>query len=156
MVQNKNNKWVYKEVPHRKEKSPQPCGLRACDTGESNMHKEFAYLCESKGITAYRIAKDCGFSNVTLSDWKNKGNMPKTDKLVKIARYLGTTVEYLVTGEDPAPAPAVRISSEEESLLSAYRSLNTTGRKKAAEYVSDLAGNEKYTVSDILKKGKIG
>ena len=106
------------------------------------MYKEFAYLCESKGITPYRIAKDCGFSNVTLSDWKNKGNMPKADKLVKIARYLGTSVEYLVTGEDPVPG--VKLSSDEDNLLSAYRSLNSLGREKAAEYVSDLAGIDRY------------
>lgn len=89
------------------------------------MYQEFADLCEERNVTPYRVAKECGFSNVTLSDWKNKNQMPKADKLVKIARFLDTTVEYLVTGEDaPAAAPAYRITAFEFQIIIAYRRLS--------------------------------
>lgn len=65
------------------------------------MYKEFADLCDKKGVTPYRVAKDCGFSNVTLSDWKNKGTMPKADKLILIADYFDTTLDYLIRGKKP-------------------------------------------------------
>lgn len=86
------------------------------------MYKEFADLCEEKDVTPYRVAKDCGFSNVTLSDWKNGKSTPNADKLVKIARYLDTTVEYLVTGESQPAAPSsFRLSDFEKELVVAYR-----------------------------------
>ena len=118
------------------------------------MYKEFADLCQKRNVTPYRVAKECGFSNVTLSDWKNKGSTPRVDKLIAVARYLGTTVEYLVTGETSDPLPSVILSEEEEGLLAAYRSLNDTGKNKAAEYIRDLSENERYVKDspDNLKK----
>lgn len=94
------------------------------------MYAEFADLCKKKGVTPYRVAKDCGFSNVTLSDWKNKGQMPKTDKLVKIAEYLGTTVEYLVTGSDPAiKTRGYDITEFEYQIILAYRKQETAAKE---------------------------
>ena len=112
------------------------------------MYKEFADLCVIKNVTPYKVAKECGFSGVSLSDWKSGKSTPNADKLVKIARYLGTTVEYLVTGESSEPLPPVMLSEEEESLLAAYRSLNAAGKEKAAEYIRDLTENESY-IKDI-------
>lgn len=114
------------------------------------MYKEFADLCTKKNVTPYRVAKECHFSNVTLSDWKNKGSTPRADKLVAIARYLDTTVEYLVTGNSSEPLPPVMLSEEEESLLAAYRSLNTAGKEKAAEYIRDLTENDRY-IKDTVR-----
>lgn len=118
------------------------------------MYKEFADLCELKRVTPYKVAKECGFSGVSLSDWKSGKSTPNADKLIKIARYLGTTVEYLVTGETSDPLPSVILSEEEEGLLAAYRSLNDTGKNKAAEYIRDLSENERYVndSTDALKK----
>ena len=121
------------------------------------MYKEFADLCELRNVTPYRVAKECGFSGVSLSDWKSGKSTPNADKLVKIARYLGTTVEYLVTGETSDPVPPVVLSQEEESLLTSFRSLNATGKEKAADYLRDLSENERY-IKDApadLKKGEI-
>ena len=119
------------------------------------MYKEFADLCEKRNVTPYRVAKGCGFSNVTLSDWKNKGSTPRADKLIAIARYLGTSVEYLVTGEDPAQLPQIVLSSDEEDLLASYRKLNRTGKEKAADYINDLTDNDKYIQVENVKKGEI-
>lgn len=53
-------------------------------------------LIKAKGITAYRLAKDLGFAPTVFSDWKSGKSMPKADKLVKIANYLGVTIEYFL------------------------------------------------------------
>lgn len=121
------------------------------------MYKEFADLCELRDVTPYRVAKECGFSGVSLSDWKSGKSTPNADKLVKIARYLGTTVEYLVTGETSEPLPPVALSQEEESLLASFRSLNATGKEKAADYLRDLSENERYIKDPPagIKKGEI-
>lgn len=119
------------------------------------MYKEFADLCEKRNVTPYRVAKECGFSGVSLSDWKSGKSSPRADKLVKIARYLGTSVEYLVTGEDPAQLPQIVLSSDEEDLLASYRKLNRTGKEKAADYINDLTDNDKYIIGETIKKGEI-
>lgn len=103
------------------------------------MYELFADLCDKKGVTPYRVAKDCGFSNVTLSDWKNKGQTPKADKLVKIARYLGTTVEYLMTGEEPETSGSYYLDEEAAEMAEflhknpEYKTLFDASRKVRPE-----------------------
>lgn len=46
------------------------------------------------GKSIYRIEKDLGFSNGTISKW-NK-SMPGADSLQAVADYLGTTPQYLL------------------------------------------------------------
>lgn len=60
------------------------------------MYQNFLALINEKGITPYRVSKDTGVSQVTLSDWKHGKSTPKVDKLQKIAGYLGTTIENLI------------------------------------------------------------
>ena len=88
------------------------------------MYEVFANLCEEKNVTPYRVAKECGFSNVTLSDWKNKGNMPKADKLLKISRFLDVSIEFLMTGEDSTLGNSIHLSAEETAIITAYRRVN--------------------------------
>ena len=59
------------------------------------MYKNIAALLEKKGVTAYRMCKDIGISPVVISDLKSGKSKPKLDKLMKIADYLGCTVEEL-------------------------------------------------------------
>lgn len=59
------------------------------------MYAKYAELRDKKQLTDYRVAIDTGIPQSTLSDWKNGKYTPKIDKLIKIAKYLGTTVEEL-------------------------------------------------------------
>ena len=122
------------------------------------MYREFADLCERRNVTPYRVAKECGFSGVSLSDWKSGKSSPNADKLLKMSRYFGVSMEYLMTGEnsDHEPLPSVILSEDEDSLLASFRALNKEGRKKAAEYVSDLAGNEKYIKDGVAAGSTAG
>lgn len=118
------------------------------------MYERFAELLKIGGKRPSDVTEATGISSTVFSEWKSGKSQPKVDKLVKIARYLGTTVEYLVTGETSEPLPPVMLSEEEEGLLAAYRSLNDTGKNKAAEYIRDLSENERYVndSTDALKK----
>lgn len=64
------------------------------------MYDRFRQILTNKGITAYRVAKDTEISNVTLSDWKSGKSIPKIDKLIKIADYLGVSINYLLSGKE--------------------------------------------------------
>lgn len=65
------------------------------------MYSIFEELLKSKGMTAADITKITGISSTVFSEWKKGKSAPKTDKLILIARSLGTSVEYLVTGKKP-------------------------------------------------------
>lgn len=65
------------------------------------MYEIFEKLCEEKGVTPYRVCKETGITTATISNWKAGRYTPKQDKLQKIAEFLGVTIEYLMTGENP-------------------------------------------------------
>lgn len=62
-------------------------------------YANFQKLIAEKGITPYRIAKDTGVSQGSLSDWKNGKSTPRVSALQKIARYLGVKIDDLIGDE---------------------------------------------------------
>lgn len=64
------------------------------------MYEIFERLLQQHGITAYKVSKETGITQSTLSDWKRGRSTPKTDNMKKIADYFGVSVDYLMTGED--------------------------------------------------------
>lgn len=59
------------------------------------MWERFEELRALKGVSAYEVAKACGFGASVLSSWKKGRYTPKDDKMRKIADYFGVPVEYL-------------------------------------------------------------
>lgn len=64
------------------------------------MYSIFEKLLKDKQLTLYRVAKDVGISKNTLYAWRDGLYIPKTEKLSKIATYLGVTVDYLMGNTD--------------------------------------------------------
>ena len=60
------------------------------------MYEKFSTLLEQKQVTPYRVSKETGISESTLSDWKLGKCQPKVDKLIKIANYFGVDVTYFL------------------------------------------------------------
>jgi len=60
------------------------------------LYQNFRRLIENRNITPYRLAKDTGIAQSTLSDWKKGKSVPKLDKLIKIANYLNVPLEELL------------------------------------------------------------
>ena len=68
--------------------------------GRQIMYEIFSKLLQIHGVTAYKVSKETGVSQSSLSDWKLGKITPKTDTLKKIADYFGVSVDYLMTGEE--------------------------------------------------------
>ena len=64
------------------------------------MYDRFEDLLKRKGMKVADLSRITGLTSTVFSEWKSGKSIPKTDKLIKIAKALNTTVEYLVTGED--------------------------------------------------------
>lgn len=60
------------------------------------MYKRFLSILKSKGLTPYKVSKETGVSQATLTNWKNGSYTPKYDKLKKIADYLNIEVSELM------------------------------------------------------------
>ena len=63
------------------------------------MYEIFAKLLQEHNKTPYRVYKDTGISQTTLSEGKNGKVTPKADKLQIIAEYFGVTIDYLMGNE---------------------------------------------------------
>ena len=62
-----------------------------------------ARLRRSLHITQEELAERLGISRQAVSKWESDLAYPETDKLLLLARLYGCTVDYLLTGEAPAP-----------------------------------------------------
>jgi transcriptional regulator with XRE-family HTH domain len=69
------------------------------------MYSNFERLMKENGVTAYRVSKECGIAQSTLSDWKTGKGHPKADRLQKIADYFNVSIDYLLTGKDAKLRP---------------------------------------------------
>lgn len=55
--------------------------------------------CKNKGTSPNAVCASLGLSNATATGWKN-GTQPKADVLIKIADFLGVSVDFLL-GREP-------------------------------------------------------
>ena len=56
---------------------------------------------KSEKTTQEWVATKIGVSHRTFRGWLSREIMPNADQVIAIARLLGTTPEFLVTGQDP-------------------------------------------------------
>ena len=91
------------------------------------MYEIFEQLLRQYGISAYKVAKETGVTQSTLSDWKRGRSTPKTENMKKIANYFGVSIDYLMTGSDSAESkePILKPRDEKEikNILSATEEL---------------------------------
>lgn len=64
------------------------------------MYDIFEQLIQKYNLTPYKVAKEAGVTQTSLSNWKSGRNAPSMATLQKIADYLGVTVDYLMTGKE--------------------------------------------------------
>jgi len=80
------------------------------------MYEIFEQLLKKRKITPYRVSKETGVPQSTLSDWKRGRSVPKTEKLQKIANYLGVTLDYLL-GNEQKKNPHITCRSEMSMII---------------------------------------
>lgn len=59
-------------------------------------YKKYKKLLNETNLTSYKVSKDTGISQSTLSDWKLGVSVPKIDKIKKLADYFGVSVDYFL------------------------------------------------------------
>lgn len=118
------------------------------------MYEVFVQLLQEQNITAYKVAKETGISNATLSDWKNGRSVPKADKLQKIADYFGVSIDFLMGATDKKNAPLPRgnsVSDAEIKFALFDGAENITDEmyeevKRFAQFIKDRGHDNKGTL----------
>lgn len=81
----------------------------------------------NQGKSREIIAKDLNISYQSFADWKRRDSLPSADICIKIARYLGVSVEYLIFGEE---------YGEDEDIEQIISLLKTLSKEKRSPIVA--------------------
>lgn len=61
---------------------------------------KFVQILQERGISAYKLSKDTGIHQSTISQWKAGLQKPSLEAAEKIADYLDCSVDYLLGRTD--------------------------------------------------------
>lgn len=101
-------------------------------------------LRKERGISQGALEKKLGFSNGSICKWRT--SMPTHQRLQKLAGFFEVSVDYLVTGEEPAFHASCELNKEaaetarqiyenDRVLFDVYRSVD---RERLVEYAKKL------------------
>lgn len=89
---------------------------------------------KDKGISKTELAEKNGIRRPTISDWKKNGAVPSGDVCLKIAKYLGVSAEWLISGEETKDY----IPAEEKKRLVMLRELTPEQRHTIDVLLNDF------------------
>jgi len=67
---------------------------------DDNIGKNIREVRLGKKLSQEDLARNCGFSNTTLSAYENRRKIPNLTTIAKIAKELGVTIERLYYGDE--------------------------------------------------------
>ena len=65
-----------------------------------DFYERYADLCRGLKKSPSGVALEIGINKGTVSVWKNKGTLPNSNTLQKIADYFGVSTDYLLNGTE--------------------------------------------------------
>lgn len=80
-----------------------------------NFYERLREICKEKGTTVTNMLSKLGIATGSTGNWK-RGSLPNGDVLIKIAKYLDTSVDYILLGEYRSD-----VSKDEKKLVELYR-----------------------------------
>lgn len=92
-------------------------------------------ILKEKKITQTQVADALNTKQSTIASWKKQGSQPSSTLIVNIAKTLGVSIEYLLTGEEPKQE---HYTKEEQRLTWIYRTTNQIGKQCIMEYASEM------------------
>ena len=113
------------------------------------IYERIESLRKSKGLSQGKLEKQLGFSNGSISKWKN--STPKVERLKKLADFFGVSVEYLMTGKEDEQK-----EKDNTDLKQKYRELEELLRSdsmKPVRYDGKPVNND--TIDLLLKQIEI-
>ena len=72
-------------------------------------------LLNSRNIKKIDFTEAIGVRQAAIFEWKNKGNFPNTETIIKIAQYFNVSLDYLLVGDEKPNKCIVPILDQELS-----------------------------------------
>lgn len=93
-------------------------------------YERLTKLKDDAGITFAKIDEDCGCQS---KSWKDGKHLPRTEVLIRLARYFDVSVDFLLGIEESA------ISDDEASLIAYFRQISTGHKADIMRIISGFA-----------------
>ena len=117
------------------------------------MYERFEQLLQKHGVTPYKVSKEAGVTQTSLSNWKSGRSTPSVKTLQKIADYFDVSIGYL-TGTEEAEPNAV--DKENNPIVLDDEALELLEElKERPEMRTLFSVSRKATKEDILNAVKI-
>ena len=78
------------------------------------MYEVFEQLLQKHGVSPYKVSKDTGVTQTSLSNWKTGKSTPTTKTLQRLADYFGVTLDYLMTGKEEPKEKSQELTARDE------------------------------------------
>lgn len=91
-------------------------------------------MLRDKRIPKMQFYRECGVSDAAVSQWRKGKTNPSMTTVNAIAKYLGTSSEYLITGQSLEKEIAATLSSDGEKAYAAiFSKLSPANQAKLHE-----------------------
>ena len=109
------------------------------------MFERIEQLMRENNVSAYKLSKETGIAQSTLSSWKHQSKIPRVDLLQKIADFFGVEIGYLTGNLD---------KTKETSKIQRKIDVSTVNLKNVkvmfyGDY--ELTEQEKKMVENVIK-----
>lgn len=61
------------------------------------IYRNIKQACDKEGVSISKLERELGFARSSICKWNE--NIPSVDKVKKVADYLGTTVDFLLSDD---------------------------------------------------------
>ena len=78
------------------------------------MYEVFEQLLQKHGVSPYKVSKDTGVTQTSLSNWKTGKSTPTTKTLQRLADYFGVTLDYLMTGKEEPKEKSPELTARDD------------------------------------------
>lgn len=119
------------------------------------MYEIFEQLLQKYGVSAYKVAKETGVTQSTLSDWKRGRSTPKSENMKKLADYFGVSIDYLMTGKKETSDKEPQLKpKDEKDIKNILANTEQLLKQDGLMFDGDPASPE--AIDSILSAMKIG
>lgn len=114
------------------------------------MYEIFEMLLKNKGLKAADVTRATGIKSPVFSEWKKGKSKPNTEKMIKIAEFLGVSVEYLTTGNESRLSKinadidyAILTDDDSRNIIMEYQKLDDGHKEMLKKYMEFLKSDMK-------------
>nr|DAI07075.1 MAG TPA: Cro/C1-type HTH DNA-binding domain protein [Caudoviricetes sp.] len=108
----------------------------------ANLYENIEKLCKQRGVNVTTMCKESGASRGSLTDLKNgRKQTLKYETLDKIASYFGTSVDFLVSGnqkENPPQQPQSEVDAAVERIRRKLESMPKEQREALMNLIEKM------------------